>query len=74
MGVEYDRYLQARHDQIDFMIAVVNALRDLLTPAQRRKLPQSVNNMLDPQYLRAMRNGNGMYVPFGGTVGFNMGG
>ena len=74
IGVEYERYLQARHDQVDFMIAVVNALRDLLTPAQRRKLPQSVNNMLDPQYLRAMRNGNGMYVPFGGSVGFNMGG
>ncbi|MGV3707335.1 MAG: carboxypeptidase regulatory-like domain-containing protein [Gemmatimonas sp.] len=74
MGAEYERYIEARHDQIDFMIAVVNALRELLTPAQRRKLPQSINNMLDPQYLRAMRNGNGMYVPFGGTVGFNVGG
>jgi hypothetical protein len=74
MGVEYDRYIQARHDQIDFMISVVNALRELLTPAQRRKLSQSTNNMLDPQYLRAMRNGNGMYIPFGGSVGFNMGG
>ncbi|MBC8088363.1 MAG: hypothetical protein H7Z40_13930, partial [Phycisphaerae bacterium] len=74
MGTEYDRYIQARHDQIDFMINVVLALRELLTPAQRRKLSQSTNNMLDPQYLRAMRNGNGMYLPFGGSVGFNMGG
>lgn len=74
IGTEYDRYIQARHDQIDFMINVVLALRELLTPAQRRKLSQSTNNMLDPQYLRAMRNGNGMYIPFGGSVGFNMGG
>ena len=74
LGVEYDRYLAARHDQIDFMIAVVNSLRELLTPAQRRKLPQSINNMLDPQYLRAMRNGNGMYIPFGGAIGLNVGG
>ncbi|MEO7998610.1 MAG: hypothetical protein ABI852_14270, partial [Gemmatimonadaceae bacterium] len=74
IGIEYDRYLSARHDQIDFMIDVVNSLRELLTPAQRRKLPQSINNMLDPQYLRAMRNGNGMYIPFGGSIGLNMGG
>jgi len=74
LGTEYERYLQARHDQIDFMISVVHALTELLTPAQRRKLPQSVNNMLDPKYLRAMRNGNGMYVPFGGSLGFNVGG
>lgn len=73
IGVEYDRYLEARRDQIDFMIAVVNSLRELLTPAQRRKLPQSINNMLDPQYLKAMRNGNGMYIPFGGAVGLTMG-
>ncbi|MEO7358960.1 MAG: hypothetical protein ABI120_01435, partial [Gemmatimonadaceae bacterium] len=74
IGTEYNRYLEARHDQIDFMIAVVNSLRELLTSAQRRKLPQSINNMLDPQYLRAMRNGNGMYIPFGGAIGLNVGG
>lgn len=74
IGIEYDRYIQARHDQIDFMINVVTALRELLTPAQRRKLSQSINNMLDPQYLRSMRNGNGMYIPFGGTVGLSVGG
>lgn len=74
MGAEYDTYLTARHDQIDFMIAVVNSLRELLTPAQRRKLPLSINNMLDPQYLKAMRNGSGMYIPFGGAIGLNVGG
>lgn len=73
IGIEYERYLQARHEQIDFMIDVVNALRELLSPAQRRKLPATINNMLDPHYLRAMRNGSGMYIPFGGgNIGFEV--
>lgn len=73
VGEEYDRFIQARHEQIDFMIDVVRALRDLITPAQKRKLPTSVINQLDTRYLMAIRNGNGMYVTNGGGIGFSMG-
>lgn len=73
VGPEYDRYLRARREQIDFMIGVVKSLRDLLTPAQKRKLPQSVVAMLDPRYLESIRNGNGMYVTNGGGIGFALG-
>jgi hypothetical protein len=72
-GEEFDRYLRARHQQVDFMIDVLKALSDLLTPAQRRKLPQSVVNALDPRYLVSIRNGSGMYVTNGGGIGFSMG-
>jgi hypothetical protein len=75
-GEAYDRYLQARHTQIDLLTQTVRAIRDLLTPEQRRKLPQSVHSYLDPRYLRAIRNGNGLYVGsspsgFGGGSGFS---
>ena len=61
-NVEYARYLEARHTQIDFMLSVVKALRQLLTPQQLRKLPPSVTNILDPRYLMSIRNGNGLFV------------
>jgi hypothetical protein len=34
----------------------------VLTAEQRRKLPQSVTNLLDPRYLISIRNGTGLYV------------
>ena len=72
-GDEYDRYIEARHQQVDFMMDVVKSLRDLLTPAQKRKLPQSIVSALDPRYLLSIRNGNGMYVQNGGGIGFSVG-
>jgi hypothetical protein len=66
-GAAYDRYLQARHAQVDMLIRIVPALRELLTDEQRRKLPQQIVNVLDPRYLVSVRNGTGLYV--GGAVG-----
>ena len=37
-----DRYFQARRAQVDMLIKIVPVLRELLTPEQRRKLPQLV--------------------------------
>jgi hypothetical protein len=45
--------------ELERMLPAVNAL---LTPAQRRKLPQNTLNYLDPLWLAAFRNGTGTYV------------
>jgi hypothetical protein len=58
----YDRYLTARRAQVDLLATVGPAVRDLLTPEQRRKLPLSVLNSLDTRYLSSIRNGTGLYV------------
>jgi hypothetical protein len=69
----YRRYIRARHQQVDLLLPVVAAVRELLTPAQRRRLPTGVTRMLDPQYLALIRNGTGMYIagsglgPIGGA-------
>ena len=62
----YDRFLAARHAQIDMLIDVSRAIRDLLTSEQLRKLPAFITNSLDPRYLRSIRNGTGLYVTGGG--------
>jgi hypothetical protein len=61
--------VQARRAQIDLLLKAVGPVRDLLTPEQRRKLPQSVINALDPRYLISVRNGTGMYVSGSGLSG-----
>ena len=66
-GLAYDRYLQARHAQIDMLTRLVPVIRGLLTPEQRRKLPGQIVNVLDPRYLVSIRNGTGLYV--GGAPG-----
>lgn len=66
-GETYDRYLRARRAQIDMLMRLVPALRELLTPEQRRKLPQLVVNILDPRYLVSIRDGTSLYA--GGTAG-----
>jgi hypothetical protein len=72
-GLAYDRYLQARHAQIDMLIRVVPVIRELLTAEQRRKLPAQVVNVLDPRYLVSIRNGTGLYVGGGPGAGFGAG-
>jgi hypothetical protein len=67
-GLAYDRYLKARHAQIDMLISIVPTIRSLLTDEQRRKLPQQIVNILDPRYLISVRNGTGLYVG-GGSFG-----
>ena len=73
-GAAYDRYLQARHAQIDMLIGLVPTIRALLTDEQRRKLPPQIVNVLDPRYLVSVRNGTGLYVGGAGVGGFGPGG
>jgi hypothetical protein len=71
----YDRYMRARRAQIDMLMALAPHIRGLLTPQQRRKLPASVINILDPRYLVSIRSGTGMYVGAGSlTMGGGGGG
>jgi hypothetical protein len=73
-GAAYDRYLRARHAQIDMLMGLVPTIRALLTDAQRRKLPPQIVNVLDPRYLVSIRNGTGLYVGGAGIGGFGPGG
>jgi len=74
-GGAYDRYMRARRTQIDMLMQMAPHIRGLLTKEQRRKLPGSVVNVLDPRYLVSIRNGTSMYVggsSFGGApAGFS---
>ncbi len=65
----YLRYREARRAQIDMLMAIGPTVRGLLTPAQRRKLPSQILNLLDRRYLVSIRNGTGTYVG-GGPTGF----
>lgn len=70
-GEAYDRYMRARRAQIDMLMQMAPHIRGLLTKDQRRKLPGSVVNVLDPRYLVSIRNGTSMYVggsSFGGPT------
>ncbi len=58
----YDRYLNARHAQIDMLTEIVPAIRELLTSEQRRKLPQFIVSYLDPRTLALIRNGTPMFI------------
>jgi hypothetical protein len=69
----HNRYLGARHAQIDMLVEMARAIQDLLTPAQKRMLPTQVLTSLDPLYLRSIRNGTGTYIG-GGTDGGGGGG
>jgi hypothetical protein len=67
----YDRYVRARRAQVDMLMRIAPAVIELLTPAQRRKLPPQVVNALDKRYLLAIRNGNYTFV--GGSGASNPG-
>jgi hypothetical protein len=66
----YVRYRAARQAQVNMLLAFAPAVRDLLTPEQRRKLPPFIANVLDPRYLLSIRSGTGTYVGGGGSPGF----
>ncbi|MEP6620815.1 MAG: TonB-dependent receptor [bacterium] len=65
----FDKYLRARHAQVDMLIAIGPVIGDLLTSEQKRKVPASVLTSLDPRYLISIRNGSGMYVNGTGASG-----
>jgi hypothetical protein len=44
------------------LMEIAPHIRGLLTPAQGRKLPSQVINILDHRYLLSIRNGTGTYV------------
>ncbi len=52
----YRRYVAARERTIDRLIVLAPLVRDLLTPAQRRMLPQTILDWLDVRVLRAVRS------------------
>ncbi len=72
MDEAYERYLRARRAQFDLLTQTVDAVSDLLTPAQKRKLPAQIANYLDTRFLRLIRDGSGMYVPALAGGGFGM--
>jgi len=66
----YRRYRRARESSVDMLVQLAPDIRQLLTPAQRRKLPALVASHLDTRYLAAIRSGTsgapgGMSVPGG---------
>jgi hypothetical protein len=62
----YARYMQARSAQVDMLMETGRAIRELLTPAQMRRIPSYLANFLDPRYLTLIRNGTAMYINSGG--------
>jgi hypothetical protein len=65
----YHDYLMARRALVDMISGTVEAVQQLLTDEQRRKLPAYIVNYLDPRYLALIRDGSRLYV---GSSGSNM--
>ncbi|HTJ23418.1 MAG TPA: carboxypeptidase-like regulatory domain-containing protein [Gemmatimonadaceae bacterium] len=55
-SVAYRRYVVAREQTMDYLISLAPAVRDLLTPAQKRKLPPVILNYLDDRVLKFLRS------------------
>jgi hypothetical protein len=66
----YDRYMEARKATVDLLMKIAPAVKDLLTPEQRRKLPAFVASYLEPRYLASIRSGT---ATFTGNSGFGAG-
>ena len=67
----WDLYIRARRAQVDMLMRIAPHVTALLTPEQRRRLPQGVVNALDPRYLLSIRNGTNTFAGGGGrTDGF----
>ncbi|HEY4215599.1 MAG TPA: carboxypeptidase-like regulatory domain-containing protein [Gemmatimonadaceae bacterium] len=55
-GDAYELYVTAREQTIDYLLTLVPHVKELLTPAQRRKLPALVTNYLDERVLKFLRS------------------
>ncbi len=64
--IAYHRYQKAREATIDLLRSMAPAIRGLLTPEQRRKLPPLVASHLDDRYLASIRSGTIGGGQFGG--------
>ncbi len=56
-GLAYDRYRNAREDAVDELIRLVPGIRGVLTEAQWRMLPQSLQSFMDKRHLQSIRSG-----------------
>jgi len=70
----YRAYRHAREASVDALVAIAPAIHALLTPDQRRKLPDLIAAYLDPRYLAAIRSGTsgtpgGAFAPGSGVPG-----
>ena len=55
-GEAYRRYVRAREQTVDYLLAVVPDVQTLLTPAQKRRLPPIILNYLDTRVLKFLRS------------------
>jgi len=55
-GVAYDRYRTGREASFDLLIHIAPDVVKMLTPEQKRLIPQFVANYLDVKYLRQNRS------------------
>lgn len=55
-GDAYDRYRRAREASVDALIRLAPALRSVLTPEQRRRLPAFIASSMDTRYLASVRS------------------
>jgi hypothetical protein len=72
----YDKYMSARRATIDLLTDLAPAVKGLLTPDQRRKLPSFIASYLDPRYLASIRSGTAGFTSgsmFGGAFSPAMG-
>jgi hypothetical protein len=53
----YRRYRRARESSVDLLVRLAPDIKQLLTSAQRRKLPSLVASHLDTRYLASIRSG-----------------
>ena len=71
-GDAYRRYLRARQASVDLLASIAPAIKSVLTPEQRRRLPQFVAAYLEPRYLASIRSGTPTFIggmqPVGGGM------
>ena len=67
----YDKFIRGRKATVDLLIQLVPSVKKLLTPAQARMLPASVQSYLEPSYLATIRSGTATFTAgfFGGAMG-----
>jgi hypothetical protein len=66
----YAHYMLGRKATVDLLMKIAPAVRDLLTPEQRRKLPPFIASYLEPRYLASIRSGT---ATFTGNSAFGIG-
>ncbi len=62
VDVLYERLMRARREHIDVIINTIAAAKELLTPAQRRKMPRYEAMQMETHYLQSLREGTGTYL------------